>query len=230
MKSSSKSSNASQNQQPDWLRPQTIPSSAQDAARKYDKISETYDSFTRTANYKAPESAAELLSQIIDQSDSKFSRASTILDAGCGTGLVGLALANTGFTNITGFDISPNSLSQAQAKQVYQQLLTANLLEPLPFDTYQFEIVLCIGVFSRFDDTQIIQILTEFARITQPGGRLLFSHRSDLMERSELTEKLVKNPQFSVDLVTTPLPYLPDAEGYEEIGVQYVVLTNIAKP
>ena len=42
-----------------------------------------------------------------------------VADFGCGTGLVGVALANDGFKNITGVDCSEGMLYEAQQKKVY---------------------------------------------------------------------------------------------------------------
>ena len=51
-----------------------------------------------------------------------------VLDLGCGTGLVGNALAKRGFKNIVGFDISPKMLEQAKQKAVYARLSELDLL------------------------------------------------------------------------------------------------------
>jgi SAM-dependent methyltransferase len=56
-----------------------------------------------------------------------------VLDVGAGTGLVGAALRALGFTGqIDGVDISPQMLDQAREKQVYRDLIEADITRPLP--------------------------------------------------------------------------------------------------
>ena len=51
----------------------------------------------------------------------------TILDAGCGTGLVGVALASAGYTTIDGIDLSPRMVEQANRRGVYRELVGRRL-------------------------------------------------------------------------------------------------------
>lgn len=68
-----------------------------------------------------------------------------VLDAGCGTGLAGEALANLGFTNIHGRDLSPEMLAVAETRGVYQSLEETDLTKPLADEP--FDAVLAVGVF-----------------------------------------------------------------------------------
>jgi predicted TPR repeat methyltransferase len=227
MDSSFTSSDASTANQPDWLRPNAIPKSAEDAQQEYDQISHTYDNFVQSASYQSPKAVAELLEKFVLRDDNNCLQNGAILDAGCGTGLLGLELARHGFSNIMGFDVSQNMLKEAEAKAVYANLVRADLLGSLPWTEQYFSAIVCIGVFSRFSEEQILEILTEFSRVVQKGGLIIFSHREDLMKESKLMDLITQNTRFQVELITEPLPYLPGAVGYEEIGVQYVVLKNV---
>ncbi|MEM9540280.1 MAG: class I SAM-dependent methyltransferase [Cyanobacteria bacterium P01_E01_bin.42] len=213
--------------QPEWLRPDTLPQSPQEVRQKYDKISATYDRFTREAEYRSPEAITALLEEIVANARYSLSFDSAILDAGCGTGLVGLALANAGFQNITGFDISENALGKAREKAVYTHLVQANLLDPLPFSEGCFTAVLCIGVFSRFSERQILDIVAEFSRLLRDDGLIVFSHRTDLLDGSNLMDSLQQTKHIAIEQVTSPSPYLPSAEGYEKITVQYLILRKV---
>ncbi|MCA3437488.1 MAG: class I SAM-dependent methyltransferase [Rhodobacter sp.] len=56
-----------------------------------------------------------------------------VLDVGAGTGLVGAALRGLGWTGqIDGADLSPQMLDQAREKQVYRDLIEADITRPLP--------------------------------------------------------------------------------------------------
>jgi len=54
-----------------------------------------------------------------------------ILDAGCGTGLVGVALAERGARSIDGVDLSPGMIAKAKETGVYRRLAPADLSRPL---------------------------------------------------------------------------------------------------
>jgi ubiquinone/menaquinone biosynthesis C-methylase UbiE len=212
--------------QPQWLKPHTLPQSAKATAQEYDKISKTYEVFTQGANYQSPQACAELLQKWALRDDNRVSLTSPILDAGCGTGLVGLEIARKGFSNVIGIDVSKNVLKEAASKAVYTNLIQGNLLATLPFTDTSFSAVLCIGVFSRFERSQILDILNEFSRITQRSGLILFSHREDLLNQSRLQETLTRDSKFEVICITSPSPYIPNAVGYENLQVQYILLKN----
>jgi predicted TPR repeat methyltransferase len=93
-------SDASADHQPDWLRPDAIPKSAEDAQQEYDQISQTYDAFVQSANYQSPQAVAQLLRDLALRDDNTALQTGAILDAGCGTGLLGVELARHGFSNI----------------------------------------------------------------------------------------------------------------------------------
>ena len=203
-----------------WIEPDSIPKSPEEAEEKYDTISADYDNLVKADGYQAPAEAAKILANLITKNTG-------ILDAGCGTGLVGLELNRYGFKDITGMDISHNVLKEAETKVVYKNFVKGNLLSPLEFLDNHFGAVICIGVFSRFNTEQIIMILNEFSRITAQNGVIVFSHREDLMESSDLVVKLKEHKGVAIEHITSALPYLPNSvAGYENIGVHYLILRN----
>ena len=75
-----------------------------------------------------------------------------VLDLGCGTGLVGEALARKGFKNIVGLDISPEMIKQAAAKGVYAQFVEHDLTQPdqLPTELRSsFDLVCGAGIVNN---------------------------------------------------------------------------------
>lgn len=106
----------------------------------YDDWSESYDEHLQTGfGYISPTVAATELAQILPQ------RGGQIIDFGCGTGLVGTALNEQGFTCIDGADISTGMLEQARTKQVYRNLVCIDLTAPIPLEDNCYDAGLCIG-------------------------------------------------------------------------------------
>jgi len=74
-------------------------------------------------------------------------RQARILDAGCGTGLVGRRLKQAGYTNIHGNDYSVKMLDQARATGAYQSLEQHDLT--LPVKAHQlYDAAIAVGVFA----------------------------------------------------------------------------------
>lgn len=69
-----------------------------------------------------------------------------ILDAGCGTGLSGVALREQGFTEIHGGDLSPEMLAQAKKTGVYASLSELDLTSSISFQE-PFDAIFSCGVF-----------------------------------------------------------------------------------
>ena len=74
-------------------------------------------------------------------------RAATLLDIGCGTGLVAEELAARGFTAIDGLDTSPRMLDEARAKGVYRALIEGDVRDPAAIEPARYSAVIAVGVF-----------------------------------------------------------------------------------
>lgn len=201
----------------DWAgKPST---SAPEVMRQYDEFAPAYDETLLSKwGYQAPARAAELLA-------THAALESSVLDAGCGTGLTGQELRRVGFANIHGADISQASLQIAASKGLYRSLSAANLLQPLPFSSGTFDAALCVGVLSYISGEELFH---ELCRVTRAGGVLVFSHRTDLVASrsfADLLRRLEAEGSWSVLDETSALPYLPGHPDFAaKIGVQYFVL------
>ena len=95
--------------------------------------------------------------------------AGSVLDVGCGTGLVGRALRTRGFTgSILGLDISQASLDLARDGGAYDSLDLADLQQRLPLDDDTADAVVCVGVMTYLPEVE--QVWREFARVARPAG------------------------------------------------------------
>ncbi|XP_013408371.1 methyltransferase-like protein 27 isoform X1 [Lingula anatina] len=112
-----------------------------------------------------------------------------ILDAACGTGLVGVELTKRGFHNLHGLDRSTAMLEQAKQKGIYKKMMCASLGPNrlgIPDDTYD-AVVMSGAVGSGHVDGSCLE---EFIRIVKPGGyvvmdtTLKFFHRVSYQGKS----------------------------------------------
>jgi len=119
--------------------------------------------------YHAPVAAADLLNSHLP------SKNSCILDAGCGTGLVGEALYRLGHRDLVGLDYSADMLERARHKKVYQRLTQGDLTRPLGIDDGTYDAVICVGTLTLGHVGP--QAVPELVRITRPGGLICFTVR-----------------------------------------------------
>ena len=92
-----------------------------------------------------------------------------VMDAGAGTGLVGVELHKFGFTTIDALDISPGMLNEAKKKNVYTKFICAALGDQrIPeVETGEYDVLICIGVFAIAHVPPVA--LTEMMRMVRPG-------------------------------------------------------------
>lgn len=91
-----------------------------------------------------------------------------VLDAGCGTGLAGIALAQLGAKKVDGVDLSNGMLEVARKAGVYRNLDTADLSTRLVHKDNQYDVVCCVGTLTQGHVGPVA--LDEFVRITRAGG------------------------------------------------------------
>ena len=121
-----------------WLKSGST--SSADVKRAYDDWADSYDETLESWDYRAPRQAAAYLRDDV-ASDA------VILDAGCGTGLTGLALREAGFDGpIDGIDLSAESLNEAEKRGIYRNLTAVDLQStPLPVPADRYDALICIG-------------------------------------------------------------------------------------
>ncbi len=110
-----------------------------------------------------------------------------IYDAGCGTGLVGVELINSGYTNFDGVDLSQKLLDLVP-KGLYKNLSKADLNKSLNIKDNQYDAVLCVGTFT-FGHVKPAA-LDEFIRITKNKGLLCFTINEGIYEEYGFDKKI----------------------------------------
>ncbi len=137
-------------------------------AKLYDGFSADYETAYSKVEYEGPQNVAKALRAYLPEVDGLKIR---VLDAGCGSGLVGAACRDIGFTQLVGIDLSTGMLDKAAEKNgLYQELKVADLTKPVPFDDNTFDAVVSCGVFTAGHVPK--EALAELARVTRPGGVL----------------------------------------------------------
>lgn len=101
----------------------------------------------------------------------------TILDVGCGTGVITADIASLAKGGVTGIDIDSAKLEQAKAIVPDRvNLAIADVLE-LPFRDNTFDLVVFSAVLVHVKDQQ--KAMHEMARVTQKGGIVLATLEPD---------------------------------------------------
>ncbi|MEI9414197.1 class I SAM-dependent DNA methyltransferase [Mesorhizobium sp. Cs1321R2N1] len=151
-------------------------------AKFYRDDAGNYDHNVGRQGYYGPTVVAELAAAIQTAYLSKERAVITILDAGCGTGLVGLQLKLLGFRLIDGFDLFEEMAEKARRTGVYGHVQgDVDLNGPLSdYFTASYDITVCCGVFTH----RLVRPdgLRELARVTRPNGFVIASTRKSYAE------------------------------------------------
>ncbi|KAK4498515.1 hypothetical protein PRZ48_011173 [Zasmidium cellare] len=94
------------------------------------------------------------------------------LDAGCGTGLSGVALAQVGAKTIDGIDVSPGMLKLARDTGVYRDLWPVDMTKPIEQPDEFYDVVTCVGTFTT-GHVGPTPALPELVRVLKRGGLLV---------------------------------------------------------
>ena len=132
-------------------------------------------------NYTAPHETVSVLKKYA------FNKNSKILDAGCGTGLVGIELKKCGYSNIEGVDFSQNMLDLVP-EGIYKKIGKVDLNKPLKFKTNMYDVIMCVGTFTYGHVKP--QALDELIRITKNRGLICFTINEGIYEEYGFDNKI----------------------------------------
>jgi predicted TPR repeat methyltransferase len=140
----------------------------------FDTYANTFDEhLTGTLAYRLPEAIREAI--LAEASGRQFH---ALLDLGCGTGLVGVALKDF-VTDMDGIDISPKMIRKAAERGIYRRLRTGDALNILAPDaelTGPYDLVTAADVFIYIGPLEAT--FASVARVLTPGGLFAFSVES----------------------------------------------------
>ncbi|MEQ9258659.1 MAG: class I SAM-dependent methyltransferase [Roseovarius sp.] len=176
-----------------------------EAARTlYDKWSLSYDADNLAKGFRLPALGAGLLARFLGRSHGP------ILDAGCGTGLVGESLMLMGYHHVFGCDLSAEMMAQAEKTGAYAGFEQADMGARLPYVDDHFAGFVCVGSFGPGHAPP--STLTHLARVTRPGGFGVFNlleHSYEAQGFPEVMEGLKASGKWEVAHITPPFrPFL----------------------
>ncbi len=166
-----------------------------------EKVLDYYDNWTKKGKYnkdmvvwkyEAPQNTASLLNKY--SIDKKIN----ILDAGCGTGLVGKELKKYGYSNLTGVDFSQSMLDLIPPG-IYHTIDLIDLNEPLKYNDNTFNAIMCVGAFTYGHVKS--HVLNEFIRVVNDQGLICFTINEGIYKEYEFDKKideLTTNNQWEI--------------------------------
>lgn len=119
------------------------------------------------AEYHAPDLAADALRRWY-----KGEKPFTLLDAGCGTGLVGKLLRGEA-GRMDGIDLSVPMLEQARAKRIYDDLQVGDMIAIMSACKQPYDAITCVATLLHFGD--LLPALKASANALKQGGLLVFT-------------------------------------------------------
>jgi len=174
----------------------------------YDAWAPAYDTENLEKGFRLPGAGAGYVARFVGVD------AGPLLDAACGTGLVGEALKVLGFPEIVGNDLSPEMLGMAERTGAYAKLYEQKLGEPLPEADGTYAGACIFGAFGPGHAPP--ESLDELARVVRPGGHVLFNVPDEAfesrgfpraiagLEQSGRWRKAVWSPRFRPFLIAEP--------------------------
>jgi predicted TPR repeat methyltransferase len=136
--------------------------------RTFDSFAASFESKLERLSYRAP----ALVAAALEHSGLEPSKRLHVLDVGCGTGLSGLLVAPYAH-RLVGVDLSEQMLSRAKDKQVYDELIKADLTEYLRATRDAFDVIVAVDTLVYFGSLDTV--VAAAASALRPNGLFVFT-------------------------------------------------------
>jgi len=149
----------------------------------YRQWAEDYDhQMLDQLGYTSPTTIAQQLSEHLPDTGA------SIFDIGCGTGLTCVYLAEKGYRNLDGIDLSPDMVRVAGQRGIYRELLVGDINQALEREDASYHGVISSGTFTHGHVGP--EPMDEIFRILKPGGILACTVHDELWESMGFRAKL----------------------------------------
>jgi len=155
----------------------------------FDSFASSFEAKLETLSYRAPTLVGEML-----EDAGLFSHRLDVLDAGCGTGLCGAAVAPYA-KRLVGVDLSDAMLKHAMLKNIYDALIRAELTEYLRNTSETFDLIVSSDTLVYFGD--LTSIIALFERALRPKGLLVFTLERAVAEDNRVDYRLELHGRYS---------------------------------
>ncbi len=164
-------------------------------SKVFDNYADNFDHhLTQVLHYQMPQLIGQTLRKIYQNSPGFW----RILDLGCGTGMVGQELTGVN-CELIGVDLSAKMLDKAKAKNIYHQLIQADILDVLIQQQGQcMQIVVAADVFVYLG--KLDEIFAQVARVLIPSGLFCFSLEALADNTNELGYQLQLSGRYAHQL------------------------------
>ena len=156
--------------------------SADDTKALYKDWANTYDDEVKDNGYSSPLRTAQALDRC------GVSKATTVIDIGCGSGISGHYLKEVGFKTIIGSDFSQEMLDLAKQKNIYYQLHLADFTNPFEFVKEAPHIVTAVGVMAPGHAQS--SLITDVYDLLEIGGLFAFSLNDHTLDDPSYMERI----------------------------------------
>ncbi len=149
----------------------------------FDQFSSDYDErMLGQLGYGAPAILRSLADLVIPDRSRRYS----ILDLGCGTGLAGAAFKDIAST-LDGVDLSPAMIAKARSRDIYRELIIADLESALVGVDCEYDLLLAADTLVYLGD--LAKAFEGARRRLRPGGTFLFTAEKKAGDGFELGPK-----------------------------------------
>ena len=179
----------------------------------FDDFAENFDEYLiEKLEYKTPEIINQSVRSLINLENKEFD----VLDLGCGTGLCGPLFRDLARTLI-GNDLSEMMLEKAKDRDVYDELVSGDMVSLLNASSDAFDLIIAVDVFVYIVD--LAPIFLASAKALRAGGLFAFS-----LEADEEGESFVLRPSGRYAHSMSYIRRLMDDAGLQELSLENSVL------
>lgn len=169
-----------------------VPERCSDAfvRQSFDAFAASFDEVLERLDYRAPDLIEEAISDYLPQPTGQLS----VLDAGCGTGLCGNALRPYA-AELIGIDLSPKMMVKARSRDVYDELLEAELAQYMLDHPNQFDLIVSADTLVYFG--ALDRALAAAAGALRSGGVLIFTVEREEADADSTEYRLNPHGRYS---------------------------------